>query len=69
MLEHPTLVGVGIDERTAAIVSGGTFAEVIGESTVLVVDARHAKIEPRPAGQPAAARNLTLHVLTAGMDL
>ena len=67
VLEHPTMVGVGIDERTAVIVSGGTRAEVIGESTVLVVDARKAKVEPRPAGQHAAARNITLHVLTNGM--
>ena len=67
VLEHPTMVGFGIDERTAVILSGGTHVEVIGESTVLVVDARRAKIEPRPAGQHSAARDITLHVLTAGM--
>jgi len=67
VLDHPSMVGVGIDERTAVIVSGGTRAEVLGESTVLVVDARKAKVEPRPAGQRSAARNLTLHVLTEGM--
>ena len=67
VLEHPTMVGVGIDERTAVILSGGTGAEVIGESTVLVVDARKASIEKRLDGQHAAARGVTLHVLTAGM--
>jgi len=67
VLEHPTMVGIGIDERTAVILSGGTRADVIGESTVLVVDARKAKVEPRPAGQHSAARNITLHVLTGGM--
>ena len=61
------MVGVGIDERTAVILSGGTRAEVMGESTVLVVDARKARVEPRPAGQHAAARGVTLHVLTSGM--
>src|SRR5512137_601120 len=40
VLEHPTLVGVGIDEKTAVILSSGRQAEVMGESTVLVVDAR-----------------------------
>jgi cyanophycinase len=68
VLEHPTLVGVGIDERTAAIVSGSRF-EVIGESSVLVIDARRATIEPRPAGGLSAARNVTIHVLTSGMGM
>ena len=68
VLEHPALVGVGIDERTAAIVSGPRF-EVVGESSVFVVDARRAKIEPRPPGALSAARDVTLHVLTAGMGM
>ena len=68
VLEHPALVGVGIDERTAAIVSGPRF-EVIGESSVFVVDARRAKIEARPPGALSAARDVTLHVLTAGMGM
>jgi len=67
VLDHPTMVGVGIDEKTAVILSGGTRAEVIGESTVLVVDARKAKVETRAAGQHSAARNITLQVLTSGM--
>jgi cyanophycinase len=68
VLEHPTLVGVGIDERTAAIVSGSRF-EVLGESSVLVVDARRAKIEPRAPGTLSAARDITIHVLTSGMAI
>jgi cyanophycinase len=66
VLEHPNLVGVAIDERTAVVVSGRTF-EVMGESSVVVFDARRASIEPRQAGQHAAARNIAMHVLTAGM--
>jgi cyanophycinase len=68
VLEHPTLVGVGIDERTAAIVSGTRF-EVVGESSVLVIDARRAKVEPRAPGSLSAARDVALHVLTAGMAM
>jgi len=68
VLEHPALVGVGIDERTAAIVSGPRF-EVVGESSVFVVDARRANIEPRAPGALSAARDVTLHVLTAGMGM
>jgi len=66
LLEHPGMVAVGIDEKTAVVVSGKRF-DVIGESTVLVLDARKAKVEPRQAGQLGAARGITLHVLTAGM--
>jgi cyanophycinase len=66
VLEHPTLVGVGIDERTAAIVSGSRF-EVLGEGAVVVFDGRKATIEARQPGQLTAARNVTMHVLTNGM--
>ena len=68
VLEHPALVGVGIDERTAAIVSGPRV-EVLGESTVLVIDARRAAVEPRAPGTLSGARNITVHVLTSGMGL
>jgi cyanophycinase len=68
VLEHPALVGVGIDERTAAIVSGTRF-EVLGDSSVLVIDARGATIEPRKPGALSAARNVKLHVLTSGMGM
>lgn len=68
VLEHPALVGVGIDERTAAIVSGSRF-DVVGESSVLVIDARRARVEPRPAGALSAARDISVHVLTAGMGM
>ena len=68
VLDHPHLVGVAVDERTAAIVSGSRF-EVLGESTVLVVDARRAAVESRQPGQLGAARNVTLHVLTNGMGI
>jgi cyanophycinase len=66
VLEHPTLVGIGIDERTAAMVSGVGF-EVLGEGAVVVFDGRKAAIETRQAGQLSAARNVTMHVLTSGM--
>ncbi len=66
VLENPLLLGVGIDEQTAVVVTGNTF-EVIGKSSVVVVDARGAAIEKRAVGQVAAARDIKMHVLTAGM--
>jgi cyanophycinase len=66
VLEHPELVGVGIDESTAIIVRpNGTF-EVAGESSVIVYDATHASdIRTAPRGY-LSGRNITMHVLTAG---
>lgn len=62
VLDQPALVGVGIDERTAVIVRGGE-CEVLGESSVMVIDGRGAKIAngaapgtsgapPTPSAQP-----------------
>ncbi len=69
VLDHPDLVGVGIDESTAVIVSAGREIEVIGKSAVVVMDARAAAVTPTPAGQPIAGTNLRLHVLKAGMKM
>ena len=66
ILDKPDLVGVGIDESTAVVVTGRRF-EVIGLSSVVVVDARAAQVEARPVKSLAAGRNLRLHVLTSGM--
>jgi len=42
VLDHPELVGVGIDERTAVEVVPGSW-RVWGEGTVVVIDARRAE--------------------------
>ena len=63
MLGRPKLLGVGIDEKTAVVVTGSEF-EVLGRSRVLVLDARKAKVEK---GEPAAATGVMTHVLRAGM--
>jgi cyanophycinase len=67
VLDRPTLVGVGIDERTAVIVRGSQF-EVIGQSAVVVVDARRGTIPGTAPGAVHAGSNLSLHVLRAGMS-
>ena len=66
VLDHPTLVGVGIDEQTAVIVQGSTF-EVVGASAVVVVDPRQARPEPAMHGKPVAATDVRLSVLREGM--
>jgi cyanophycinase len=67
VLDRPTLVGVGIDESTAVIVHGSTF-EVIGRSSVVVIDPRGARVDSSTAGTPASGTGLTLSVLHAGMS-
>ncbi len=68
VLDHPDLVGVGIDESTAVVVLGSVF-EVVGKSSVVVIDARKAAVTPTSAGEPITGRNIVVHVLKAGMKL
>jgi cyanophycinase len=68
VLDRPHLIGIGIDERTAVIVTQG-FLRVMGESSVIVFDARDAQVAEVETGAPAAARGIRSHVLTRGMEL
>jgi cyanophycinase len=65
VMDRPSLVGVGIDEGTAVVVQGQSF-EVIGKSSVVVIDARGAQIDKAAAGGLASGRNMKLSVLHAG---
>ena len=65
VLDRPNLLGVGIDEGTAVIVKDDEF-EVVGRSSVVVVDARNAQVDKSPAGTPATGRDLKLTILKAG---
>jgi cyanophycinase len=66
VFDYPELVGIGIDEETAVIVRGREF-EVMGNGNVTVVDARKSRHERLVKGEPAAIRNLKVHVLRSGM--
>ena len=65
VLDHPSLVGVGIDEATAVIVKDSAL-EVVGMSSVVIVDAREAKVDKVAAGSLATGRGLKLAILRAG---
>ena len=65
VLDRPDLVGVGIDEATAVIVTGSSF-EVVGQSSVVVVDAREANVDKVAKGELATGRGIKLTVLRAG---
>ena len=66
VLDHPELLGVGIDEATAVFVTGREF-EVLGKSSVLVIDARKAAVDKTTAGERSTGRGLALSVLKEGM--
>jgi len=62
LLDHPTRVGLGIGVNTAVIWRDGEL-RVYGEGSVVVMDARHAAVEPVADGEPQLARDIRMHVL------
>lgn len=66
VLDHPDLVGVGIDEATAIFVTGNAF-EVLGKNSVVIIDARRASAIQAQKDLLSTGRNLALSVLTEGM--
>ncbi len=67
--QYPYVLGVGIDEDTAIIVSPeGTF-EVVGSQTVTVIDGkqiRETNVSVTTPQEPLALTNVLLHILPAG---
>jgi cyanophycinase len=64
VLENPQLVGAGIDESTAIEVRPDGTWKVLGESVVVIYDARKASVGP--AGKPLGGSGLVMHVLPSG---
>jgi cyanophycinase len=65
VLERPALLGVGIDESTALEVGPDGRWRVLGESAVVIYDARQARVTDR--GRPLlGALGLRVHVVPAG---
>ena len=65
VLENPSLVGVGIDESTALVVTPDGKWSVLGKSVAIVYDARSARVTG--AGAPTlGGAGLRMHVLPSG---
>ena len=64
VLENPSMLGVGVDESTAIDVRPDGSWLVLGESVVVVFDAR--KSRPAGAGRPLGAAEIRMHILPAG---
>ena len=69
ILEHPDLLGVGVDEETAVWVRPDNTFQVLGKSCVMVVDAKNAAVT-RPARTTGhdllGAHDLRVHILLPG---
>jgi len=65
---NPGLLGVGVDEDTAALIGANGVMEVIGRSTVTIVDGTHmySDIFQVKGYGPVTVSGAVLHVLTAG---
>jgi cyanophycinase len=69
ILEHPDLVGVGVDEDTAVWVRPDRTFQVMGMSSVVVLDAGGAAVSCPPDGtgrELLGIHGLTVHVLLPG---
>lgn len=65
VLDHPQLLGVGIDEETALLVRPDGFWEVLGSHYVKIFDARRARIL-EDDDTLAGATDIRMHILPAG---
>ncbi len=66
VLDHPELVGLGIDERTGVILHPDGACEVVGEGSVLVIDARRANCRPAAKAELQSADAMTLAIHRGG---
>jgi cyanophycinase len=66
VMEHPNLVGVGIDESTALWVKPDQTFEVMGRSVVVIYDATAAQVKRDSIGYGIQANNMTMHILHSG---
>jgi cyanophycinase len=66
VLQQSGLIGIGIDESTAIVVRPDETFQVIGESNVVVYDAREARTTKRASDQRLEGIGITMHVLLPG---
>ena len=66
ILEHPDLLGMGIDEDTAVWIAPDGTLEVIGARSIVIYDATRAKARAGPARNALGVHDLRLHVLLPG---
>ena len=66
VLEHPKLIGVGIDEATAVVVQPDSILSVTGEGSVLILDARGAGASHTDSRGNLSIAGVSMHLLVPG---
>ena len=63
----PALLGIGVDEDTAAVITDGRLLEVMGKGSVTVIDGSHARsnVDSAMRTDPLMVSGAVLHVLPA----
>jgi cyanophycinase len=64
VLENPSMLGVGVDESTALDVRPDGSWEVLGQSVVVIFDARKSRLARKDG--PLGAADVLMHVIPAG---
>ncbi len=66
--QSPSLLGLGVDEDTAAVIREGNLLEVVGRGAVTVIDGRNVSTNAYAAQRtaPLLMSGAVLHVLPAG---
>jgi cyanophycinase len=64
VLDHPQLIGVGIDEATAVLIHPDESFDVVGDSSVMIVDGRKSQIKIK--NDRYQVKNLKIDLLSAG---
>jgi len=67
--QNPNILGIGIDEDTAIVVSPDNLFEVIGNNSVTIIDGRainETNVSETEPDEHLAITNVVLHVLPAG---
>ncbi len=67
--QHPYVLGLGIDEDTAVVITGGRRLEVVGNSMVTVIDGRgmtFSNVSESKPDQPLALFDVKVHTIPAG---
>jgi cyanophycinase len=66
--QSPNLLGIGIDEDTAAVITDGTLLEVVGRGSVTIIDGQHLMTNAHQAvrSRPLMVSGAVLHSLPEG---
>ncbi|MFT4630040.1 MAG: cyanophycinase [Arenicella sp.] len=66
---NPSLIGIGLDEDTAAFIDGDNVFTVVGSGAVTVIDPsdiEYSSMADARAGEALTLLNLKMHILAAG---